>query len=189
MMDRLEDRFAEFAKSYKNERYKLWHLVGQNFGNGFKRFFVPFRDWDESHVISIDSSTTRSSLLALRERLNLCDDEELRKLRLISLTAKRRAEIMGAKSDFYPIYSALLGVCLAVFGIYAPNDVLRMIAAGGVIFFVATSAVIRMVTREQVAYLKELAYLIDHVLAHRATEDDGLPPNDSFKPTPLRDAA
>ncbi|MBV6790077.1 hypothetical protein [Xanthomonas euvesicatoria] len=177
MTDRLEDRFAEFAKVYKNERYKLWHLVGQNFGSGFKRFFVPFRDFDESHVISIDSGKTRSSLLALRSKLDLCDEEQIRKLRLISLTAKRRAELMGAKSDFYPVYSALLGVCLAVLGIYAPNDGLRMMAAGGVIFFVATSAVIRMMTREQVAYLKELAYLVDHVLTHRANDDDGLPPN------------
>lgn len=189
MKERLEDRFAEFAKSYKSERYKLWHLVGQNFGNGFKTFFVPFRDWDESHVISIDSETTGSSLQKLRSKLNLYDKEELHKLRLIALTAKRRAEIIGAKSDFYPVYSALLGVCLAVLGIYAPNDLLRMIAAAGVIFFVATSAVIRMVTREQVAYLKELAYFVDHVLAHHVPESDGLPPNNQVRPRPLHGTA
>lgn len=172
MTDPVEKRFAEFAKAYKNERYKLWHLVGQNFGGGFRKFFVPFRDWDESHVIGAEADTITSSVSELRSKLNLSDEKEIRRLRLISLTAKKRAEVMSAKSDFYPVYSALLGVCLAVLGIYAPNATMRLIAAGGVIFFVATSAVIRMATREQVAYLKELAYMLDHILTNRASEVD-----------------
>ncbi len=167
MAKELETEFARFASSYRSDRYRLWWLVGKNARHGLAGFFVPFRDWDQSHVIGTEVHSVRKSLEALRTGIGELDDKKIEALSEIALAAKNRAEKMSAKSDFYPVYSALIAVTLAVFGVVVSEQWVRVVAAGGVIFFVFTSALIRVSTREQVAYLKELGNLLDHIVKFR----------------------
>ena len=154
------EKFAEFAKPYKADRFKFWHLVGTSTGSAFKRFFVPFRNWDAPHVIGTDVERIKQTLADFDSTMGSAVDPE--ELAIIALAAKNRAEIISARSDFYPVYSAILALCLTVIAIVSPEPWMKFIAGAGVLFFVFASAVIRIATREQVSYLKEVANVIEH---------------------------
>ncbi|MGO1003243.1 hypothetical protein [Lysobacter sp. CA196] len=162
-MNRLVDRFSAFAAAYKKEyRYKLWNLVGLNHGSEIRTFFVPYREWDASHVIATEVQKTRDVLNTFDEVLAIENRDSAEDLALISLAAKNRAELMSAKSDFYPVFTALIGLGLAVWAIFIHDLWPKMLLGAGGFVFAATGALIRTHTREQVAYLKELTNLIEH---------------------------
>lgn len=171
-MNRLVDRFSAFAATYKKEqRYKLWNLVGLNHGSEIKTFFVPFREWDASHVIATDVQKTRDVLSNFDEHLAIQNCDSAEDLALISLAAKNRAELMSAKSDFYPVFSGLIGLGLTVYAIFIPDIWAKMVLGAGALVFAATGALIRTHTRDQVAYLKELSNLIEHRVKYPCQKD------------------
>lgn len=161
---KLAETFAELAKQYRQHRPKYWNLALRHPGSGIKRFFTPFREWDAVLPISTDINKTQEMLnnldrLLLEKNLDPADT-----LPIFALAAKNRAELISAKSDFYPVFFTLIGLGLTVlvFGLHQQPAFVKYLAGIGAFAFAATGAYIRIVTREQAAYLKELANISEH---------------------------
>ena len=165
---KLAEAFAELAKQYRQHRLKHWDLAVRHPGSEIKRFFTPFREWDAVLPVSIDIAKTQAMLCSLDTQLREKHLDPAEALPLFALAAKNRAELISAKSDFYPVFFTLIGLGLTVlvFGLNQQHAFWKYLAGFAAFAFAATGAYIRMETREQVAYLKELANLSDHRLKH-----------------------
>lgn len=137
-----------------------------NQGSEIGTFFVPYREWDTPHVIATEVQKTRDVLSSFDDCLELQDCDSAEDLALVSLAAKNRAELMSAKSDFYPVLSGQISLGLTVFAIFVPEIWAKTVSGFGALFFASASAHIRMRTRSQVAYLKELSNIVDHRLKY-----------------------
>ncbi len=164
----LTEAFAEFVIDYRRHRLSLWNQTVRGTGSETRKFFMPFREWDASHVISTDIEKLKQAMHSLDERLEMHGKIAPAPLALIALAAKNRAELMSAKSDFYPVFAALIALSLAVAAV-ALGDTFawtKPVAGMGALFFACVGAYIRMATREQVAYLKEIANIVEHRIRH-----------------------
>jgi hypothetical protein len=161
---KLAETIAELAGHYRQHRLKHWNLALRQPGSDIRRFFTPFREWDAVLPVSTDITKTQEMLSRLDTLLRSKCLSPTDALPLLALAAKNRAELMSAKSDFYPVFFTLiaLGLTVLVFGLNGQPAFVKYLAGIGAFAFVATGAYIRIATREQVAYLKELANISEH---------------------------
>ena len=165
---KLAEAFAELAKQYRQHRLKYWDLALRHPGSELKRFFTPFREWDAVLPVSTDITKTQEMLNSLDRLLREKNLDRADALPLFALAAKNRAELISEKSDFYPVFFTLIGLGLTVlvFGLNQQPAFWKYLAGIGAFAFAATGAYIRIVSREQVAYLKELANISEHRLKY-----------------------
>lgn len=158
---RAEDGVQEFGEWYRSKKGEIWARAYHNFGGFWQEFVNPFRSWTKSHYIAAETDLTDRAMAKLQEVFPAPSKAELERLSVIALTAKNRAETISAKSDFYPIYTTVVaaGVATMSVGLSAPFRTILAIIAFALILVAAT---IRMKTREQSSYLKELSNMLDH---------------------------
>lgn len=162
---RLEDAIAQFVIDYKRDRARFWSLF-VNDNRKAIRAGTKFREWDAGHVISAEMTMTRLRLQKLEDAIRESGLATGETISLIALTAKNRVEVISERSDFYPVYSALLALGLTTVAYGMEDSPLKYLAALGALFFASISALLRATSREQVAYLKELAHMADHLAKH-----------------------
>jgi len=127
---RLEDAIARFVMDYKQDRARFWSLF-VNDSRKTIRAGTRFREWDAGHVISAEMTMTRLRLQKLEDAIRESGLATGETISLIALTAKNRVEVVSERSDFYPIFSALIALGLTTVASSIEDNQLKFITALG----------------------------------------------------------
>lgn len=178
---RIGDAIAMFSTEYKRDRVRFTNHIIRNPATAITRVNAHFREWDAAHVVSTEMAIVRTRLHKFEAALLVNGLSPSESLPLIALAAKNRAELISEKSDLFPILSAFIGIGLTVILLGTDSGPLRYPMGLSALLFVFLSATLREHTRKQVAYLKELANLAEHLGKHwdrrQVDADSGMQPD------------